>query len=170
MLDSGHFCCEPMISLKIFFIHLKKPNAYMTGGRGKVIIDSVSNNNNKKREQESSFNKKSDFYTIFTVLIFAPMLQKQWWGKNAGVWTRAVAPNCTDSHCVLLQCALANKKMLASLRNVFDKTVQMIGSIKSLLKFTLQNGTYAQSSFAAQRSRMWSRGEVPCDCWCRELN
>lgn len=79
------------------------------------------------------------------------MLQKQWWGKNAGVWTRTVAPNCTDSHRVLLQCALANKRMLASLRNVFDKTVQMIGSIKSLLKFTLQNGTYAQSSFAAQR-------------------
>lgn len=50
MILSGQFCCEPMTSLKIFFIHLKKPNAYMTGEKERVIIDSVS----KKKESRES--------------------------------------------------------------------------------------------------------------------
>ena len=54
-------------------------------------------------------------------------------GKVNGVVSRikAVAPNCTSSHCVLHRQALVSKKISTDLKNVLDEAVKIINFIKA---------------------------------------
>lgn len=90
-------------------------------------------------------------------------------GKTAGAVAKIknLAPNCTNSHCILHRQALAVKKMPLSLKKVLDESVKIINFIKSrplqtrLFKILCEDmGSVHKALLLHTEVRWLSRGKV----------